>query len=108
MTDAIAMPPPEKPARKAQTPPAAPEPQMPTIGRIVLVKMYGAHAKRFNGQDEHPAIITRVHDAETINVTLFPDCGAILNLQSIRPVSLDANGVNRQAIGFTWRWPDRV
>jgi hypothetical protein len=69
----------------------------PSVGRIVLFGDLDS-----NGQKEHPAIINRVWSGETVNLTVFPDCGAPVCKTS---VPLLPEGTQA---GYYWRWPDRV
>jgi hypothetical protein len=53
----------------------------PSKGRIVMIK-----GIQSNGSDEHPAIVNHVggsDDGLWVNVTVFPDCGAITSRTSV-------------------------
>lgn len=44
--------------------------RIPCLGEIVLV----GTSERYNGSNEHPAIVTRVWNENCVNVTVLPDC----------------------------------
>lgn len=69
--------------------------QKPSLGRIVLVKPHGHDA-------ELPAIVTRVHSEDCINVAAFLD-----NSSSVMPVS-SCTPQETNPDGYGWRWPPRV
>ena len=68
----------------------------PSIGRIVI-----HHGVQSNGEQRHPAIITRVWSDELVNLTVFPDNGF--------PISQTSQSLidpNEGLIG--WYWPNKV
>lgn len=76
-------------------------------GRIVLVRLRQAgEPRRFNGEDEHPGIVTAVFDGSggMINVRVFVD-GETIPLWETSILHADAapDGYG----GSTWRWPPR-
>lgn len=73
-------------------------PAKPALCRWVLVRT----PTKIGGQNEHAAVITRVHSDELVNVTLHPD-GEIPY-----PVSRIYRADSAEAGSITWRWPPRV
>ena len=68
----------------------------PSLGRIVLY-----HGLVSNTHNEHPAIINAVWSDTTVNITVFPDCGA-----PVCKTSVVQDEEMKQENG--WRWPPRV
>lgn len=73
--------------------------QKPTLGRIVWYQRHGSPDGTHKAEPS-PAIITQVFDAEKGDVQLFV---------------MNPNGTyhnrcqySEEAVGGTWRWPDRV
>lgn len=65
----------------------------PTKGRIVWVTLQGV-------LNDQPAIITKVHTDDCVNVTVFDD----------RELRYVTSLLNRDVVGTEnshWRWPDR-
>lgn len=73
----------------------------PSLGRIVLVKTHGDFGR---GPEEKPAIVTQVHSATVVNVTIFGD-GVPFPMTSVQHESAVPSPVRGNA---TWRWPPRV
>ena len=74
--------------------------QNPTIGRIVLVIIEG---ETFDGQQECPALITRVRSDQSIDVIMFPCMGHQRVLWAVYPAT------KHPRLGQpSWRWPDRI
>lgn len=77
--------------------------QIPTLGRIVLINTYN---ETIGGQNEHAAIITRVHSDVRIDVTLFP---AAMPPRSWLGALHESQVHGRPPLGFgSWRWPPRT
>lgn len=75
-----------------------------TKGRIVLVTLRdGKGPLEFNGEAEHPAIVTRVFSPVLINARVFVDGQQTLWRTSIPHLSEADAGYG----GDTWRWPPR-
>lgn len=86
---------------------------IPSLGRTIIVK-----GMISNNTDEHPAIITRVHNTQGytsqgvffINATVLPDkmaprpCGSIAFYET-REQALAHLAKHNDLVGF---WPDRV
>lgn len=86
----------------------------PTPGRTIIVK--GLHS---NNTDEHPAIITRVHNAQGytsqrvfyVNATVLPDMlppmprGSIAFYETREQALVHRGSHPHDLVGF---WPDRV
>lgn len=75
------------------------EGQLPSVGRIVLFR-----SELSNGIREHAAIITRVWSPTCVNLTIFPDFGAVLLKTSVNQNEDPADTTQELA----WRWPPRV
>ena len=84
-------------AKSDETPP-----QQPSVGRIVHYRGFPEEA--VNGQDWHPAIVTRVWGGigplPLVNLKVLFDNGPVENRTSIEHESRDAPRA--------WRWPPRV
>lgn len=79
------------------------EGQKPSIGRIV--HWYARDAENWlDGQAFAAAIITRVNDDDTVNVTVFPDGPPPFGKTHI-PYGQAAEAADRW---FWWQWPERV
>lgn len=79
-----------------------------SVGRIVLVNLRSmGEPQRYNGSDEHPAIITAVFGGENdlVNVRVFVDGETNPLWQpSIPREDVAGSGYG----GSTWRWPPRL
>jgi hypothetical protein len=69
----------------------------PSIGRIVIVRHASVWGQA-NGADAYPAIITRVHSDECINVVAFVD-----GVAAVARTSLVLGTAPGQ-----WHWPELV
>lgn len=65
----------------------------PHLGASVLVKT----SEKIEGQNEHAAIITRIHSDDLVNVMVFPGTGQPYPIASI----------DRAAGSPSWQWPSR-
>lgn len=79
--------------------PMTTSPIMPTIGRIVLVRC--STIAYMGGQPEMPAIVTAVHDLNTISVTAMPFNGNPYPLASIR---YHQDDIPPDGYYTVWRW----
>ena len=72
--------------------------QTPTIGRIVH---YQAHGSPDGTHQSLPraAIVTAVHDHNTVDLCVISPSGFFFNQQCVR---------SDEPKGGTWRWPPRV
>ena len=83
------------------------EPQMPTVGRIVLV---GCDPAYNNGSKIAPAVITRAWNVNCINARVLPDsAGPSEQRFSITRVDtvdeIEGDDLNRM---YRWTWPPRT
>lgn len=88
--------PPKMPAPKQPFPARVVE-SKPTKGRVVLVTT----REKIGGENEHAALITKVHDDDTINVMVQPAEGLPYPIPSVRHVRHSVIG------SLSWRWPPR-
>jgi hypothetical protein len=72
----------------------------PTIGRIVIFKQ-SKHETPRNGTREHPAMITRVHGDDCVNLQVFFDAGPV----SVTTSVLRAGVASEDSM--SWDWPKR-
>lgn len=75
--------------------------RLPTLGRIVLYRQ-PASEQPVNGGSVHPAVITRVHSDELVNLTVFFDAAPPAPRTSI--LSKAAAGGDMSGSPF-WDWP---
>lgn len=71
----------------------------PTIGRIVHYKNTETEAQFQKGAQVVPAIITRVHSDNVVNLTVFTDSGGGVHQKTSVSLGTDAG---------TWAWPERA
>lgn len=74
---------------------------LPSLCRIVQYRGFASEA--YDGQDWHPAVITRVHSNDPLsklNLKVLFDTGPIENRIGIEH---ESKGVPR-----AWRWPPRI
>lgn len=71
----------------------------PTIGRIVHYRNTETEAQFQNGAQVVPAIITRVHSDNAVNLTVFTDSGGGVHQKTSVSLGTGAG---------TWAWPERV
>lgn len=72
----------------------------PTIGRIVVFKQ-SANERPHNGTREHPAMITRVHNDDYVNLHVFFDGGPVSAITSVHRAGVEPEG------SMSWDWPKR-
>jgi hypothetical protein len=72
----------------------------PTIGRIVIFKQ-SKHETPCNGTRQHPAMITRVHNDDYVNLLVFFDGGPVSACTSVHRVGVAPEG------SASWDWPKR-
>jgi hypothetical protein len=65
------------------------------VSRNVIVQT----PEKIGGQNEHAAIVTRVHEDNVIDVTMFPAGGDCYPVLAVRHVDSPHAGK------ITWRWP---
>jgi hypothetical protein len=57
------------------------KPRMPRVGEIVTHRTRDAN-KRYNGDNDHPALVTRVCSENCVNLKVLPDCGDVYDVSS--------------------------
>jgi hypothetical protein len=72
----------------------------PTIGRIVIYTQAAAEAP-VNATREHPAMITRVHNDDYVNLMVFFDGGRVAPCTSVYRAGVGLEG------SVSWDWPKR-
>lgn len=85
------------PATGKVVPPAEPPAKAPVpyLGAPVIVLT----SMKIGGQNEHAALVTRVHSDDVVNVMVFPAEGDAYPISSISKSSAEGS--------LSWRWPSR-